>query len=463
MASHQQYADLWTYQQPITQAAAGESIYRGVWPAFQPQTDIALPIGSPPQRALQSAKLKVTLAAATRNPPQADDGDIGVSSDCLSLVNWMTSLSTENTDGQDATKENVRVGEIPDFRPQFSASRITSMTVGPTSIFRDGGALGDFGNIDLTFEQKDRNGNACVGEWHARSTSGGSRTVSVNRPRGEQKTYRMSLAIDSFSYWQESPWVQMDSRERWELSRDPTRPEPERGLPPGYLSRWESEKSAFLDRQIAAFSLLCESARFVSGTVTTEVDSCEGIGYFDRYGRTGLSGGPAGVSYPLSTVEQRLRFTDRAKPAVTYGDRSTVTDGSAVKADLEMFIANIWANTKTTRNCNVWKVGNTRTTTKDELFLTNVTTEWRGTYWGNAYGLTLASFTPSFRVASINCFFTVWGDHVASFTTETHNRLRSVALEDEAYTFSQTGADVAFTDHPGEANVQISNITAAWQ
>jgi hypothetical protein len=200
MASHQQYADLWTYQQPITQAAAGESIYRGVWPAFQPQTDIALPVGSTPQRALQSAKLKVTLTGATRNPPQSDDGDIGVRSDCLSLVNWMKALSTENTDGQDETKENVRTGEIPNFKPQFSDSRITSLTVGPTGISRDGGALGDFGNIDLTFEQKDKDGNACIGEWHARSTSAGSRAVSVSRPRGDQKTYRLSCALDSFSY-----------------------------------------------------------------------------------------------------------------------------------------------------------------------------------------------------------------------------------------------------------------------
>jgi hypothetical protein len=465
MASHQQYADMWTYQQPITQSAAGESIYRGVWPAFQPQTDIALPIGSAPQRALQSAKLKVTLASATRNPPQADDGDIGVSSDCLSLVNWMKFLSTENTDGQDETKENVRTGEIPDFRPQFSDSRITSLTVGPTGISRDGGALGDFGNIDLTFEQKDKDGNACVGEWHARSTSAGSRTVSASSPRGEQKTYRMSFALDSFSYWQESPWVQMGSRERWELSKDPSRPAAERGLPPGYASRWESEKSAFFSRQIAAFNLLCDSARFVSGTVVTAMRSCEGIGYFDRYGRTGLSGGEAGVSYPLSTVEQRLRFTDRAKPAVTYGDRSTVPDGSAVKAGLEMFIANIWANTETTRSCDVWKVGSTRTTTKDEFFETGVgvtNVEGSGSF-GNFNGQNLATFTPSFRVASINCFFTVWADKVASFTTKTHNRLRSVYLEDEAYTFSQTGTDVEFTDHPGEANVQISSITAAWQ
>jgi len=193
--------------------------------------------------------------------------------------------------------------------------------------------------------------------------------------------------------------------------------------------------------------------------------SCEGIGYFDRYGRTGLSGGPAGVSCPLSTVEQRLRFTDRAKPAVIYGDRSTVPDGSAVKAGLEMFIANIWANTETTRSCDVWKVGNTRTTTKDEFFETGVgvtNVEGSGSF-GNFNGQNLATFTPSFRVASINCFFTVWSDHVASFTTKTQNRLRSVYLEDEAYTFSQTGSDVALTDHPGEANVQVSSITAAWQ
>jgi hypothetical protein len=377
----------------------------------------------------------------------------------------MKALSTENTDGQDGTKENVRTGEIPNFKPQFSDSRITSLTVGPTGISRDGGALGDFGNIDLTFEQKDKDGNACIGEWHARSTSAGSRTVSVSRPRGDQKAYRMSFAFDSFSYWQESPWVQMGSRERWELSKDPSRPAAERGLPPGYASRWESEKSAFFSRQIAAFNLLCDSARFVSGTVVTAMRSCEGIGYFDRYGRTGLSGGPAGVSYPLSTVEQRLRFTDRAKPAVTYGDRSTVPDGSAVKAGLEMFIANIWANTETTRSCDVWKVGNTRTTTKDEFFETGVgvTNVEGGGSFGNFNGQPLATFAPSFRVASINCFFTVWSDQVASFTTKTHNRLRSVYLEDEAYTFSQTGSDVAFTDHPGEANVQISSITAAWQ
>ncbi len=465
MASSQQYADLWTYQQPVTQAAAGESIYRGVWPAFQPQTDIALPIGSSPQQSLQAAKLKLTLVSASRNPPQSDDGNIGVSSDCLSLVNWMTALSTVNTDGQDVTKENVRTGEIPNFEPQFSKSRITSLTVGPTNIFRDGGALGDFGNIELTFEQKDKDGNACVGEWHARSSSGGSRTVSVSSPRGQQKTYRLSCALDSFSYWQEQPWVQMESRERWELSKDPTRPEAEKGLPPGYLSRWNDENSAFFTRQIDAFNLLCSSARFVSGTVVTALRSCEGIGYFDRYGRTGLSGSPAGISYPTSTVEQRLLFTSRAKPSVTYWDRSAVPDGSAVKADPAVFIANIWANTETTRNCDVWKVGNTRTTTKDEFFGTGVgvnNVEGSGSF-GNFNGKPLATFTPSFRVASINCFFTVWSDHVASFTTKTHNRLRSVYLEDEAYTFSQTGGDVAFSNHPGEANVQISSITAAWQ
>jgi hypothetical protein len=465
MASHQQYADLWTYQQPITQAASGESVYRGVWPAFQPNTDIALPVGSTPQAQVQSAKLKLTLAGATRNPPQTDDGDIGVSSECLSLVNLMTAQSIENTDGQDTTKDNVRTGEIQGPGTQFSVSRQTSLTVGPTSIFRDGGALGDFGNIQLEFEQKDKDGNACVGEWHARNTGGGSRTVSVSRQRGEQKKYRLSVALDSFSYWQESPWVQMGSRERWELSKDPARPQSERGLPPGYASRWNDDKTAFFSRQTAAFNLLCDSVRFVSGTVTTEMKSCEGIGYFDRYGRTGLSGGPAGVSYPVSTVEQRLRFTDRSKPTVTYWDGSAVPDGSAVKAGLEIFIANIWANTQTTRNCDVWKVSNTRTTTKDEFFETgvNVTNVEGSGAFGNFNGQDLATYAASFRVASINCFFTVWGDKVTSFTTKTHNRLRSAYLEDEAYTFTQTGSDVAFTDHPGEANVQISKITAAWQ
>ena len=464
MALNQQYPDLWTYQ-PITQAAAGESIYRGVWPAFQPRTDVALPIGSAPQQSLQAARLKVTLVSAPRNPTQADDGNIGVSSDCLSLVNLMTAQSTENTDGQDATKENVRIGEIQLPGTQFSTSRATSLTVGPTNIFRDGGALGDFGNIDLTFEQKDKDGNACVGEWHARSSTGGSRTVSVSRPRGEQKTYRLSCALDSFSYWQESPWVQMGSRERWELSKDPTRPQAEKGLPPGYASRWNDDKSAFFSRQIDAFNLLCENVRFVSGTVVTALRSCEGVGYFDSYGRTGLSGSPSGISYPLSTVEQRLRFTDRAKPSITYGDRSAVPDGSAVKADPAAFILNIWANTETTRSCDVWKVGNTRTTTKDEFFATGVgvnNVEGDGPF-GNFNGNNLATFTPSFRVASINCFFTVWGDSVASFTTKTHNRLTPGQYVDENYNFSQTGSDVAFSDHPGDANVQISRITAAWQ
>ena len=465
MASHQQYADLWTYQQPITQAAAGESIYRGVWPAFQPQTDVALPIGSAPQRALQTAKLKLTLFSALRSPPQSDDGNIGVSSDCLSLVNWMTALSVENTDGQDATKESVRIGEIPHFEPQFSKSRVTSLTVGPINIFRDGGALGDFGNIELTFEQKDKDGNACVGEWHARSSSGGSRAVSVSKARGEQKTYRLSCGLDSFSYWQESPWVQMGSRERWELSRDPTRPEEERGLPPGYLSRWNEEKAAFFDRQTTAFNLLCDSARFVSGTVVTALRSCEGIGYFDRYGRTGLSGSPAGISYPISTVEQRLKFTDRSKPSVTYWDRSTVPDGSALKADPAAFILNIWANTETTRTCDVWKVGGTSTTTKDEFFGTQIqvnNVEGSGPF-GSFNGQPLASFAPSFRVASINCFFTVWGEHLASFTTKTHNRLTPGQFVDENYNFSQTGSDAALSDHPGDANAQISKITATWQ
>lgn len=463
MSSSQQYADLWTYQQPITQAAAGESIYRGVWPAFQPKTDIALPIGSTPQGNLQAAKLKLTLVSASRSPAQPDDGNIGVNSGCLSLVNLMTAQSTENTDGQDATKENVRVGEIQGPGTQFSTSRQTSLTVGPINIFRDGGAIGDFGDIQLEFQQTDKDGNACVGEWHARNSAGGSRTVSVSRPRGEQKTYRLSCALDSFSYWQESPWVQMDSRERWELSKDPTRPESERGLPPGYASRWSDDKSAFFSRQINAFNLLCESVRFVSGTVTTAIRSCEGIGYFDRYGRTGLSGSPAGISYPLSTVEQRLKFTDRAKPSVTYWDGSAVPDGSAVKADAEVFIANIWANTETTRNCDVWKVGNTRTTTKDEFFETGVNVnnvEGDGAF-GNFNGTKLATFAPSFRVASINCFFTVWGEQVSSFTTKTHNRLPPDP--EQAYFFRQTGEDVAFTDHPGEANVQVSKITAAWQ
>jgi len=247
------------------------------------------------------------------------------------------------------------------------------------------------------------------------------------------------------------------------LSKDSTRPESEKGLPPGYASRWNADTEAFFSRQEDAFNLLCDSVRFVSGTVTTGMKSCEGIGYFDTYGRTGLSGSPAGISYPLSTVEQRLKFTDRAKPSVKYWDRSTVPDGSALKADPAAFIANIWANTETTRKCDVWKVGNTRTTTNDELFLTDVSTEWRGTYFGNAYGLTLASYTPSFRVASINCFFTVWGESVGSFTTKTHNHLTSAYLADEAFTFSQTGEDAAFNRHPGEANVQISSITAVWQ
>jgi hypothetical protein len=136
-----------------------------------------------------------------------------------------------------------------------------------------------------------------------------------------------------------------------------------------------------------------------------------------------------------------------------------------VKADPAVFIANIWANTETTRSCDVWKVGNTRTTTKDEFFETgvNVTNVEGGGAFGNFNGQDLATFAPSFRVASINCFFKVWGDSVSSFTTKTHNRLTSAFLVGEGYTFSQTGSDVAFSDHPGEANVQISKITAAWQ
>jgi hypothetical protein len=459
MASHQQYADLWTYQQPITQAAAGESIYQGVWPAFQPQTDIALPVGSVPQRALQSAKLKVSLTGSARNPPQEDDGNIGVSSDCMSLASWMTSLSVENTDGQDAVMSTVRIGEIPDFGTQFSTSRETLLTVGPTSFFRDGGGLGDFGNIDLTFEQKDKDGNACVGEWHARNASGGSRAVTVTKPRGDQKSYRLSVALVSASYWQEPPFTKMDARERWELSLSTE------GIPPGMTGRWEADKSAFFTRQAAAFNLLCESVRFVSGSSTTAMRSCEGIGYFDRYGKTGLSGSPAGISYPTSTLEQRLRFTNRTKPSVTYSDRSTVPDGSAVRADKEPFIANVWGNTETTRNCDVWKVGNVRTTTRDGFFSTGITTNWGdgGGLFGNFFGNTVATYAPAFRVAWINCFFTTWSDYVSSFTTKTHNRLTLSSAANESLVFYQVGEDVAFGANGGDSNVQISRISAAWQ
>ncbi|NBW11333.1 MAG: hypothetical protein EBR82_25205 [Caulobacteraceae bacterium] len=461
--ANKEYADLWTYQQPITPAAAGESVYRGVWPAFQPQTDIAIPIGSARQESLQSARINVTISSSSV-AANRQAGGIGVSSACLGLPGFLTSLSTESPGGEDADKQDVRIGEIPYLDPQLIANREASLTVGPASRQEDGGALGDFGTLNLAFEQKDCFGNQCVGEWHARNSSGGSRSVNTTTARGQIKTYRLSVAIVSASYWQESPWSQMEARARWELSKSTDVPESERGVPPGLIGRWNSDKQAFFQRQISMFNLLCDSARFVSGTMSTSLKSCEGIGYFGSYGRSGLSGGLTSVSFPASTVEQRLKFTSRTRPDVRYWDKSLVPDGSAAKALPEAFFASIWANTETTRNCDVWKVGNTRTTTRDEFVATDIITNWGegGGAFGNFFGNTVATYAPSFRVAWVNCFFDTWSDSVASFTTKTHNRLTMLGGGDEAIVLHTSGDDMEFIGHNGDATARVSGITASW-
>ena len=162
-ADHEQFM----FMTAMTDAAAYRSSEVSYWPGSQPQTDIAIPIGSTAGSQLLNAGLKIELTADQTAKTQMESNRSAAISQMRDYARTSSFIPRWPSQVQLGGSYSGIPSVSSDFdsvvdssgRSKYKLTTDAIAEAAPT-------AIGHFGDVSVTLQQRDSSGNATIGQWY---------------------------------------------------------------------------------------------------------------------------------------------------------------------------------------------------------------------------------------------------------------------------------------------------------